>query len=72
VDRVPGILQLILAVGGSYYCSKLLPKIGGIVVRRYRGETGLGTLEGRLLERWGWDRSTEKVAVHRSVIPKDN
>lgn len=51
VDRVPRILRLTLIVGSSYYYSKLLPKIRGIVVRRYRGETGLDILEGRLLER---------------------
>jgi sarcosine oxidase/L-pipecolate oxidase len=72
VDRVPLIRRLILAAGGSYHCAKLLPNIGDMVIRRLRGQTGADTLEGRLLERWGWDRSTEKVAVHRSVIPKDN
>jgi hypothetical protein len=72
VDRVPGILQLILAVAGNFHSGKFLPNIGGMVVRRHRGQTGSDTVEGRLLKRWVWDRSTEKVAVHRSVIPKDS
>ena len=72
MDQVPGTRQLYLAAGGSYHSGKFLPSIGGMVVRRLCGETSTDTPEGRLLARWGWDRSMEKVAIHSSVVPKDN
>lgn len=70
VDQVPSTRQLSLAAGGSYHSFKFLPVIGGMVVRRLRGQTPSYTLEDRLLERWGWQRSRENIAVHKSVIPQ--
>jgi len=70
VDQAPNTRQLYLAAGGSYHSFKFLPNFGDMVVRRLRGQTGSNTLEDRLLERWGWERSRENIAVHKSVIPK--
>ncbi|KAG9229501.1 FAD dependent oxidoreductase [Amylocarpus encephaloides] len=72
VDYIPGNPQICLAVGGSYHSAKFLPNFGSMVVRLLRGQIDLDTPEGRLLKRWSWDRSTEKVAIHRSVVPKDS
>jgi sarcosine oxidase / L-pipecolate oxidase len=70
VDEAPKTKQLYLATGGSFHSYKFLPIFGDMVVRRLRGQSDSSTLEGRLLKRWGWERSSETVSVHRSVIPK--
>lgn len=72
VDEVPGTGQLHLVVGGSYHSVKFLPNMGDMVVRRLRGQDSSNILEDRLLGRWGWDRSMEKVAVHSNIVPKDD
>jgi sarcosine oxidase/L-pipecolate oxidase len=70
VDQALNTRELYLAAGGSYHSFKFLPNLGDMVVRCIRGQTGTDTLEDRLLKRWGWDRSRENTAVHKSVIPK--
>lgn len=70
VDQAPKTRQLYLATGGSYHSFKFLPIFGDMVVRRLRGHNDSDTLEDRLLKRWGWERSEETIAIHKSVIPK--
>ncbi len=70
VDQAPKTRQLYLATGGSYHSFKFLPIFGDMVVRRLRGQNDSDTLEDRLLKRWGWERSEETIAIHKSVIPK--
>ena len=70
VDQAPKTRQLYLATGGSYHSFKFLPNFGDMVIRRLRGQNVFDTLEGRLLKRWGWDRSKETKAVHKNVVPK--
>lgn len=70
VDQAPKTRQLYLATGGSYHSFKFLPIFGDMVVRRLRGQDDSDILENRLLKRWGWERSEETIAIHRSVMPK--
>lgn len=70
VAKAPKTDELYLVTGGSYHSFKFLPTIGEIVVRLLQGQIDSASLEGRLLQRWGWERSRETVSVHKSVIPK--
>ena len=70
VDQAPKTRQLYLTTGGFYHSFKFLFNFGDMVIRRFRGQNVSDIVEGKLLKKWGWEKSEETKAVHKNVIPK--
>ena len=70
VDQAPKTRQFYLTTGGSYHSFKFFLNFGDMVIRRFRGQNVSDIVEGKLLKKWGWEKSEETKAVHKNVIPK--